>query len=547
MSPSDPELDRSGPGADLRRILDGLPDAVGVLQGTRAVFANRALLELAGVDGLDELNRSSLLRDGFSEVDRASLVEVISGVSDGPVEVCLRRVAGGSTSLEILAYPVGFKGEPARCFVARDQTAVKTIEAGLVHTDRLASIGSLAAGVAHEINNPLSFVMYGLDEIAEGMARCQEAYGDLFARLIERFDAAEVRAILAESGAAACAARVEELRTRALEGAQGSRRIQRIVTDLRSLARADDGGKLRRLEPTELVAQAVRLTRHSLRHECRLTVQTASTEAVMGNEGRLVQVLVNLLVNAGQAVAGAGGGAIGVDLAHRGDQIVFEVTDDGPGIEPSAQPHLFEAFFTTKAAGEGSGLGLWICRDIVREHGGRLDVESAPGEGATFRMSLPVAGPPRVGEASHSSGLWTVGSGPARVLLVDDEPLVLAAMRRVLGRRHRVKAVRSAVEAKALLEKRPERFDVVLCDLMMEDMTGMELFRWIEGAVPRLAQRFAVVSGGAVTRDAREFLDSAPVPALMKPVDPKVLRRAVDALHTGAPWPGRPGDDGAER
>jgi signal transduction histidine kinase len=162
MSPSDPELDRSGPGADLRRILDGLPDAVGVLQGTRAVFANRALLELAGVDGLDELNRSSLLRDGFSEVDRASLVEVISGVSDGPVEVCLRRVAGGSTSLEILAYPVGFKGEPARCFVARDQTAVKTIEAGLVHTDRLASIGSLAAGVAHEINNPLSFVMYGL-------------------------------------------------------------------------------------------------------------------------------------------------------------------------------------------------------------------------------------------------------------------------------------------------------------------------------------------------------------------------------------------------
>ena len=546
VEPMNEEPRTPNQGADLREILDGLPDAVGVLRGTRAVFANRALLCVAGVTSLEELKRSRLLHDGVSGPDREALEAVITGEQDGPVEVRVGDADGVIRTYSVQACTVGFDGSPARCLVARDVTALKTIEAGLAHADRLASIGSLAAGVAHEINNPLSFVMYGLDEIAEGLQHCRAAFQGFFGLLVERFGATEVRRLGAESGALGCAARAEELRERAIEGAAGSRRIRRIVSDLRSLARADDGGRLGPVDPAEVVRQAVGLTRHSLRHQATLEVETADTAPLLGNEGRLVQVLVNLLVNAGQALGAGDGGTVAVAVRQRGDQVVIEVTDDGPGIPEDVQPHLFEAFFTTKGPGEGSGLGLWICRDIVREHGGRLEVLSSVGQGATFRVFLPVADISQLGEASQSSGLWTVGSGPARILLVDDEPLVLSAMKRVLSRGNRVKAVGSADEARRLLEHSAARFDVVVCDLMMDGMTGMDLFRWMEEAVPRLAQRFVVVSGGAVTREAREFLASSQVPMLAKPVEPARLRRAVDALHTGAPWPGG-GESGGER
>ncbi len=521
---------------ELAGILDGLPDAAAVLQGPVALFANRAMLAVAGAGSLEELNAIRLLDEKIPGPDRAALTAIVAGESDGPVDVQFGR-NGQVRTFSVQAWSVRVGGQPARCLVARDVTVDKTMRAGLAHADRLASIGSLAAGVAHEINNPLSFVMYGLDEIAEGLDQCRTAFLELLTRLSDRFGAAKVREIAAEVGALGCAARAEELRVRAMEGADGSRRIKRIVSDLRSLARADDGGRLRPMDPAEVVRQAVGLTRHSLRHQAALEVETSLTELVMGSEGRLVQVLVNLLVNAGQAVGETGQGTVRVTVEQAEDQVLIRVADDGPGIPEEVQPHVFEAFFTTKAPGEGSGLGLWICRDIVREHGGRLEVASRAGAGATFTVTLPVARPDDLTTDSRSSGLWTVGSGPARVLLVDDEPLVLSAMRRVLRRGHRVKAVASAEEAKALLERSAARFDVVVCDLMMDGMTGMDLYAWLEQAVPRLAQRFVVVSGGAVTREARDFLASSAAPVLVKPVEPKRLRRAVDALHTGAPWP----------
>jgi CheY-like chemotaxis protein len=204
---------------------------------------------------------------------------------------------------------------------------------------------------------------------------------------------------------------------------------------------------------------------------------------------------------------------------------VIEVRDTGAGIPDEIRGRLFDPFFTTKPVGEGTGLGLAICHGIVTTYGGELTVDSAPGRGTTFRVALPPAVAPPVVDVAPVSSTQTAGAR-ARILVVDDDAGVGEAVRESLAREHTVVAVTSAADALDLLA-RGERYELILCDLMMPSMTGMDLHELLHTMVPAQAERMTFMTGGAFTPRARSFLASHPNARLEKPFDPSTLRSFV--------------------
>jgi CheY-like chemotaxis protein len=195
-----------------------------------------------------------------------------------------------------------------------------------------------------------------------------------------------------------------------------------------------------------------------------------------------------------------------------------EVGDTGTGIAPAVLPRIFDPFYTTKPVGTGTGLGLSVCHGIVSAIGGTIEVESEPGQGATFRVLLPVVRPVVQARAPAASAR-------ARVLVVDDEPFVGRALGRILQSAHEVTVTTSALEALSWFED-GKRWDVMLCDLMMPELTGMELEARIARVAPEMVGRMVFMTGGAFTAPAREFVESGR-PCIEKPIDPARLRELV--------------------
>jgi CheY-like chemotaxis protein len=253
---------------------------------------------------------------------------------------------------------------------------------------------------------------------------------------------------------------------------------------------------------------------------------------VVGSAQRLEQVFLNLLVNAAQSFgASAPENEIRVSLRPGGnDRVVVDVTDNGGGIPADVLPRIFDPFFTTKAVGVGMGLGLSICHGIVTSHGGTLDVESTPGVGTRFRLTLPVErsqaqpGEPAVEEPAAT----TRRPQRRRVLIVDDEAPLAAMIGRMLEDDFDVEISSSAEKALEVLRHGKADFDVVLCDLMMPRMNGMDFYKAVATLAPRLVERFIFMTGGAFTQWAAEFLATSNRPCLEKPFDYRTLRGMLD-------------------
>jgi len=249
--------------------------------------------------------------------------------------------------------------------------------------------------------------------------------------------------------------------------------------------------------------------------------------AVDANEARLGQVFLNLVVNAAQALpAGqAERNEIRVTTRLEGERVVIEVSDTGPGIPPHIIGRIFDAFFTTKAVGVGTGLGLAICQRIVTDMSGTLTVESEVGKGTTFRVSLPLARKKK-SDVAPPVELVPAAGRRGRILVVDDEELVVRSVKRILSKEHDVVATVSATEALALCAG-GEQFDLILCDLMMPEMTGMDLHRELSLVAPEQADRMIFVTGGAFTEKAWRFLSETPKEHLEKPFASANLRAIV--------------------
>jgi signal transduction histidine kinase/CheY-like chemotaxis protein len=382
------------------------------------------------------------------------------------------------------------------------EAALKQSEANLIVADRLASVGRLAAGVAHEINNPLAYVVMNTTVALEEIQRAQASAPPA------------LKVTLTEASAA-----LQEARA-------GSERVRLIVRDLKLFSRADAQTR-GPVDLNKILESSLSIAWNEIRQRARLVKDFGVLPEVQGNDSRLGQVFLNLLVNAAQSIEPGAEARNEIRLTTRvaGNRVVAEVRDTGVGIPLELHKKIFEPFFTTKPAGVGTGLGLAICYSIVSELGGELSVVSAPGQGSTFRVSLPIA--TGAGRVIAARTVPPAQIQPrARLLVIDDEVGVGNAIRRALASEHDVVPVTSARAALELLT-RGERFDAVLCDLMMPEMTGMELHAELERAHPALAQGMIVMTGGVFTTSAQQFLDRVQNQRVEKPFDVQSLRAVI--------------------
>jgi signal transduction histidine kinase len=379
----------------------------------------------------------------------------------------------------------------------------------LRHAERIALLGTIAASVGHEINNPLTYVLGNLDAL-------RAALTDLSSEAAALLDA---RSLLADVTA-------------------GAERIREVVASLRWLSRPRTDSH-RAVDLTRVLETSIAIALTEVRHRARLEKRVGVLPLVPGDEARLGQVFVNLLVNAAQAIppGAIDANRITVSAEVRGPFVAVEVADTGAGITPALRARVFEPFFTTKDAASGTGLGLAISQNIVQEHGGRIELESTPGQGSLFRVLLPLTAPalpPPLPEVTATPAAALVA---LRVLVIDDDDLVLTTIQRMLRGDHLVTAVPTALQALDLL-RAGHRFDVILCDLMMPQMTGMS-FRWeVEALDPSLVHGIVYMTGGAFAPEAREFLNRiGPGACLEKPFTPEALRSALAAAARAAPEP----------
>jgi CheY-like chemotaxis protein/two-component sensor histidine kinase len=323
----------------------------------------------------------------------------------------------------------------------------------------------------------------------------------------------------------------QELDDELRDAREAADRVRSIVRDLNVLSRGDDEARVA-VEVPKVLDSTLRIAWNEVRHRARLVRQYERVPLVHASESRLGQVFLNLLLNAAQAIPEGHADTNEITVATRTDKsgcAVIEVTDTGAGIAPDVLPRLFTPFFTTKAAGVGTGLGLAICHRIVVGLGGDIAVESVVGRGTTFRVTMPAAPGVRRTTAPPISPRSSTAPRRGNVLVVDDDALVLSTVRRILDEEHDVTVTRHAAEAARWL-RQGRRFDVIVCDLMMPLVSGMDLYDEVAALDTSLCARFVFATGGAFTPRAQAFLERVPNTRLDKPFDLDELRALVNGL-----------------
>jgi PAS domain S-box-containing protein len=494
-------------------LIERLPEGICVLQEARIVYVNPKLVSLTGCTSADELLGRSSMELAVSMLhpdDLAALPHELreamrEGRSVPPWEVRLLRKTGGTVPVEISQAPGMFEGQPCLVRSVRDLTERKQLEGRLLRADRMASLGTLSAGIAHEINNPLAFTLANL-------------------QLLE----SEVL-----PGLGLSASQYEDVRKLVGDARLGAGRVRDIVRQLKMFSRAEEDARPEAVDIHRVLETAISMASNEIRHRAKLVRDyTEPKPWVSANEGRLGQVFLNLLVNAAHAIPEGGVERHEIRLVTRAhfEGVAIEVHDTGSGIPAEHLERLFEPFFTTKPIGVGTGLGLSICQDIVTSFGGRMEVRSEVGKGSCFRVILRTAA--KVTESPVEQPVAPVSAGAARrarILVVDDEPMIGLAIRRTLQREHEVVTLTSAREAQERLT-RGERFDLILCDVMMPEMSGMDLHQELSRHLPELTERVVFLSGGAFTASASAFLNRGDIRRLDKPFTSHELRELVRTL-----------------
>ena len=479
--------------ARFRELIESAPEPIGIVRDGHFVYANDAYVRTLGFADAPALYATpiaSLLDAAEAEILNARVAHIVAhGSLRSPMTYRVRRRDGSTVVLEATSVYFEYEGKPSVLTMARDATERKRLEMQLVQADRLAALGTLAAGVAHEINNPLAYAMLNLEWISRKLPH-----------------------VLHEPDS------IAGLVTMLVEAREGAQRVSTIVRELRSFSRAD-GETRRRVDLRAVVESAIKITGHEIRHRARVSTVFEAVPPVWANEARLEQVVVNLLMNAAQAVPETTVDTNEIRVTVRAStdgHAVLEVADNGSGIPAEVVSRIFDPFFTTKPVGVGTGLGLSICHGIVSSLGGQIVAYSEPGEGATFRVILPATDARDDGAAAPVEAEPQPAARRARILVIDDEPPIARTLSELLGPDHDVSVASSGRDALAILGS-SERFDAIFCDLMMPGMSGMDFYEQVQSVYPGLETRIVFMTGGAFTPRAAEFLASVRNRRIEKP------------------------------
>ncbi len=490
---------------DLLVRLDRDGQLLDVRGGKELAVHAELLAARIGTRPTDLLERLPGLRPEHVARFRATLADALASGQEQLVE--LQAELGDARTFELRVVPRQ-QGDEVLILI-RDVTTLRREAQRRANTDRLASVGTLAAGVAHEINNPLTYIMSGHDEL------------DAEFEQLERGAAVDVPA----------------LRRTLAEVREGTERVRDIVASMRTFSRLDPVNAVRPVDPRDAVRRAASMCAAALRHQARLETELGDTPLVMADLSKLIQVVVNLLVNAGHAVAAVADRervvrvVTSTDAAHRAR---IEVQDTGVGMTPATMERIFDPFFTTKDVGHGTGLGLSVSQQLVHEFRGELTVSSVLGQGSTFVVTLPplTVAPEPEPAPPPAAGPPTLGR--ARVLIIDDEPQIVTSLARLLGLDgHAVTTATTAADALTHLAARP--FDLVLCDLMMPECSGVELYERVAAIAPDAAARFVFLTGGIFSDAVHAQLERCPRPVMAKPADLAALRAHVAAALAAPP------------
>jgi PAS domain S-box-containing protein len=494
----------------IRQIIDVVPHMLFVKDAEgRFLIVNEAMARAYGTTA--HALEGRLERDAMEDAELAARfhaedLEVIrSGRPKVIPEKQFQLPDGRVRVMNTMKVPFRMEGGdvPAVLCLARDVTEELEKDRSLRRAERLAVVGTMVGGVAHELNNPLAAI---------------KGFTDLL--MMERRSDDDAEAL-------------EFIRREA-------DRAARIVADLRRLARqTQEKGAHKPTDLNDVVRHVLRVRAYALQTrnvEVRAELDP-TLPPVLADRGQMEQVILNLLVNAEQAVAAGGrcAGLVSVRTVGEERRVRVCVADDGPGIAPEHAEHVFDPFWTTKAPGEGTGLGLSLVHSIVTEHGGAVRVDSEPGRGATFTVCLPSV---PAGEAEPAPPAPAPAPAPVerrlRVLVVDDEPAIRRTLVRALERQgHRVTEAHEGSTALTRLAElgEGEAYDVILSDLRMPGLGGAELLERLREQGKGMDRRLIFITGDAVSPDAAEILADAHVPVLMKPYD---LREVLGMIERQA-------------
>ncbi|MBK7861060.1 MAG: response regulator [Archangiaceae bacterium] len=486
---------------ELLSVIENLPDLVVILDdGGTVLFANAWASNMLGAGSPERL-----LGVPFKTLVDPSQSATFDAISAGrfealpiPTEVRLRKFTGDFAVGQLSqVQSVKLFGKSATLLVCRDVTSERVLERRLQLSERLAAIGTLAAGVAHEINNPLAFVSSNLEYINHELQRVAA----------KDPEASELIAAIGDAS-------------------QGAQRIAVIVRDLKLFSRDQEQS-----EPVDLksaVEWALKIVDVQLRHRCEVRRDLQPTPKVVGSEGRFGQLFANILLNAVQALPeGRPLSESWIRVATTTDaagNAVVEIQDTGCGIPEAQLGRIFDPFFTTKPVGKGTGLGLTIAHAVVSAARGHIDVQSTVGKGTTFKVVLP--GIAATGTALATPPTQLVKPAKARLLIIDDEAAVAQGVRRMLKSELEIDVLQDPRTALERLN-RGDLYDAILCDLMMPGLTGMDIYRDVRKSRPEVIERFVFMTGGVFTAEAQAFLDSVPNTKLFKPFTMKDVRSAL--------------------
>ena len=450
-------------------------DAHGTVRRGNRVFAELIQVPVTAIPGRPWLG---LLPPAWSDPVARALAEPTA---------TLVEIRAGERTLSFTAIPMAEPGSAVLVF--EDQTERRRLQEQLIQSEKMSAIGQLIAGVAHDLNNPLASVVGFSDFLAE--------LGDIPPQFAEPLQVIR----------------------------QEAERAATIVKNLLSFARSQEGERKR-----QPIGQILESTLALLRNQLMANKVEATLEVEPGlpdvevNGNQIKQVFVNLINNANQAIAGdAPSGRIWVAAKPQRDGVAVSITDSGPGMTEEIAAHVFEPFFTTKGEGEGTGLGLSICQGIVKEHGGRITLDTKAGGGATFTVELPGGARTPLVEAAPAQ----VPAGKRlHILVVDDEPHILYYMRATLESwGHSVEVASDG--AYALERAIAGDFDVIICDLRMPHLSGRDMYQKLARQDPRAAERIIFATGDTVRGDTLQFLETLGRPYLHKPFTLSELRAAL--------------------
>ena len=469
------------------------------LRGT-CEFVSPSYCRLFGTSEEDLLGRDLLTcGDGW---DGASLRSALDALRSPPHEVYLEHHARTSSGNRWIGWI--FSTLPAACdnpesilCVGRDITENKRLEDKLLHAGKMETIASMSGGIAHDFNNLLFMIIANAELALDDIAATHPAYQSIL-----------------------------EIKRASLQGAD-------IVKQLMSYTReADTERKL--LSIRETLRNSAKLLRASLPSNIDLQLRLPTHDIfIQGNAAQINQVLANLCLNAAEALRDANGTiAISaeskpithdrVDLSS-GSYLHILVADTGPGIDPAIKEKIFDPYFSTKKVGKGSGMGLTVAAGIVKNHGGAITVESAPGTGAHVSLFLPVSEPPP--EPTPQKLLGKTGSG-GKILFIDDEKYITRVVHRMLQRvGYHVETQSTPHDALATFTAGPEKFDLVITDMTMPQMSGVELSRRLLQVRPDIP--IILCSGYNVSLDNESIGENGIRAQIMKPIDKETLINTI--------------------